>query len=171
MNLRRTILTALLLAIGFVLHQITPGILGGMKFDLFLSFVFISLLLNGTFQNALLTGLLGGILTALTTTFPGGQIPNILDKVITCIVLFLILKVMGQFKDKQVFIGFFAFVGTFVSGTAFLGSALLLIGLPAPFTALFTTIVIPTSITNTFVTLIIYQVVQQALKVTGAKFV
>ena len=171
MDLRKSILTALLLAIGFILHHIIPGTLGGMKFDLFLAFIFISILLNSDFKNVLLTALLGGILTAMTTSFPGGQIPNIIDKLVTCMSVYLMIKIMGKFKNNQIFIGILAFIGTMISGTTFLASALALVGLPAPFMALFVSIVIPTTITNTFITLIIYQVVQQALKVTGAKFV
>lgn len=171
MNLRKNILTALLLAIGFILHHVMPGTLGGMKFDLFLSFVFISLLLNVTFKNALLTGLLGGILTAMTTSFPGGQLPNILDKMVTCIILFFIIKLMGKYKDKKVLVGVIAFLGTLISGTVFLASALFMVGLPAPFTALFVSIVLPATLTNTFITLVVHQIVLNALKVTGVKFV
>ena len=93
MKLRNNIFTALLLTIGFVLHQITPGILGGMKFDFLLAFVFISLLLNSSLHNAILTGLLGGLLSAMTTSFPAGQIPNIIDKISTCLFLFIIIKI------------------------------------------------------------------------------
>ncbi|ABR50632.1 putative tryptophan transport protein [Alkaliphilus metalliredigens QYMF] len=170
MNLRKNILTALLLAIGFILRQLTPGALGGMKFDLFLSFIFICLLLNPTFKNAILTGLLGGILNALTTTFPGGQLPNVIDKLITCVILFIIIKVMIHVKDNQIFVGFIAFLGTLISGTVFLTSALFISGLPAPFTLLFMTIVLPTSLANIVMTLVVYQVVQSTLKMTGVKF-
>ncbi|NLM04021.1 MAG: tryptophan transporter [Clostridiales bacterium] len=171
MDLRKSILTALLLAIGFILHHIVPGTLGGMKFDLFLAFIFISILLNSDVKNVVLTALLGGILTAMTTSFPGGQIPNIIDKMVTCAAVYTMLKVMGKYKDNQVFVGILSFIGTMISGTTFLASALALVGLPAPFMALFVSIVIPTSITNTFITIVIYQIVQQAIKVTGAKFV
>lgn len=170
MNLRRSIITALLLSIGLILHQITPGTLGGVKFDFFLPFVFVSLLLNTTFKNALLTGLLGGILTAMTTTFPGGQLPNIIDKLATCIILFIIIKMMEQFKQKKIFTGTIAFLGTIISGSIFLGSALLMIGLPAPFIILFMSIVLPTTITNIFLTLIIYPTAQHAMRVTGMNF-
>ena len=33
MNLRKNILISLLLAIGYNMHQITPGAIGSMKFD------------------------------------------------------------------------------------------------------------------------------------------
>lgn len=171
MNLRKNILTALLLAIGFILHQLVPGIFAGMKFDLMLAVIFVAIFINSDFKNVLLTALIGGLITALTTTFPGGQIPNIIDKVITCIAVFVMIKASGKFRDNQICIGIISFVGTIISGTVFLLSALLIVGLPAPFKALFVGIVIPTSVTNVFITIIIYNAVRMALKVSGAQFV
>ncbi len=170
-NLRRNIITALLIAIGFILHQIIPGAIGSMKFDLMLSFIFVALLLNHDFKNTILTALLGGIITAMTTTFPGGQLPNLIDKVITCIALFLMIKMLGKFKNNPIAIGALSFLGTLISGTVFLGTALLIVGLPAPFKVLFFSIVLPTSITNTFVTLLVYKAVKIAIRFTGAKHI
>ncbi|MBE6081820.1 tryptophan transporter [Sporanaerobacter sp. PP17-6a] len=166
MNLRKNILTALLVAIGYVLHQIVPGTIGGMKMDMMLAVLFVSLLINPKFKNAILTGILGGIVTAMTTTFPGGQIPSIIEKIITCIAVYLMIKGMEKVSHKNIRAGAIAFVGTIISGTIFLGSASFMAGLPAPFVLLFTSIVIPTSITNIFVTLIIYKVVKIAIKAT-----
>lgn len=167
MKLKNNIFTALLLAIGFILHQITPGIFGGMKFDFLLSFIFISLLINDTFKNAILTALLGGLLSAMTTTFPGGQIPNIIDKLLTCVILFIIIKYLRRFSFTTLLVGFISGLGTFISGTIFLFSALLITGLPLPFTLLLTTVVIPTILINAVVTAFIYKVVTHAMKISG----
>lgn len=171
MNLRKNILTALLLAIGFIMHQVIPGTLGSMKFDIMLAFIFIAIIINKDFKNVLLTAMLGGLITALTTTFPGGQLPNIIDKLVTCLFVYGLIRVFDRFKLNQISIGIIAFLGTMVSGTVFLGSALLLAGLPAPFTALFLAIVIPTSITNVFVTVIIYNAVKATLRATRSTFI
>lgn len=171
MNLRKNILIALLLSIGYIMHQIVPGTIGSMKFDLMLSFIFVALFVSRDFKSAILTALLGGFITALTTTFPGGQIPNIIDKIVTCVSVYVMLKLFDKLKFKQVSTGIIAFVGTIISGTTFLYSALLLVGLPAPFSVLFTGIVLPTAITNVFVTLVVYNTVKLAIKATGAKFV
>jgi len=167
MKLKNNILTALLLAIGLILHQITPGIFGGMKFDFLLSFIFISILINNSFKNAILTGLLGGLLSAMTTTFPGGQIPNLIDKLITCIVLFIVIKFLSRFNFNNLLVGFISGLGTLVSGTVFLLSALLITGLPMPFILLVKTVVLPTIIVNTILTAFIYQIVKHAMKVSG----
>ena len=56
-----------------------------------------------------------------------------------------------------------AAVGTIISGTVFLGTALLVIGsLPVAFPVLFITIVLPAAAINTFTTYICYNVVFSA---------
>ncbi len=169
MNLKNNIFTALLLAIGFILHQITPGLFGGMKFDFLLSFIFISLLINSSLKNTILTGLLGGLLSSITTTFPGGQIPNIIDKLVTCILLYIVIKLFKHFNFNFniLIIGFISALGTIISGTVFLLSAFLIIGLPAPFTLLLITVVLPTTLINTVVTTFIYKITKYAMNISG----
>jgi hypothetical protein len=171
MNLRKNIFTALLIAMGYIMHQVIPGTIGNMKFDIMLSFIFVALSISNDFKSVILTAMLGGGITALTTTFPGGQIPNIVDKLVTCLVIYVLLKLLEGVKNKQVSAGIVAFVGTIVSGSVFLYSALLLVGLPAPLLVLFLGIVLPTAFANIFVTLIVYNAVKTALKATGVKYI
>ena len=171
MNLRKNILISLLLAIGYIMHQITPGTIGNMKFDFLLAFLFVALLISRDLKSTILAGLLAGFITALTTTFPGGQIANIVDKIVSSFAVYLMIKVSDKVKFKQVSTGIIAFIGTIISGTVFLSTALVLVGLPAPFTALFAGIVLPTAVTKIFVTLIVYNAANLAIKATGAKFV
>lgn len=171
MNLRKNIFTALLIAMGYIMHQVIPGTIGNMKFDIMLSFIIVALIISRDFKSVILTAMLGGGITALTTTFPGGQIPNIIDKLITCLVVYALLKLLDGIKSKQITAGFIAFVGTMVSGSVFLYSALLLVGLPAPFMVLFVGIVVPTAFANIFVTLLVYNAVKTALKATGVKYI
>jgi hypothetical protein len=167
MKLKNNIFTTLLLAIGLIMHQITPGILGGMKFDFLLIFMFVSLLLNTKFENAMLTGILGGLLSAMTTSFPGGQIPNILDKLITCLVLFVLIKYLSKININFLVVGLLGGIGTFISGMVFLTSAAFISGLPAPMSALVIGIVIPTTLVNTIGTVFIYRLVKIAIKRSG----
>jgi hypothetical protein len=171
MNLRKNIFTALLIAMGYIMHQVIPGTIGNMKFDIMLSFIFVALFISNDFKSVILTAMLGGGITALTTTFPGGQIPNIVDKLVTCLVIYVLLKLLEGVKNKQVSAGIVAFVGTIVSGSVFLYSALLLVGLPAPLLVLFLGIVLPTAFANIFVTIIVYNAVKTALKATGVKYI
>lgn len=167
MKLKNNIFTTLLLAIGFVLHQITPGILGGMKFDFLVAFMIVSILLNHKFENAVLTGLLAGFLSAMATTFPLGQIPNIIDKVLTSIILVILIKLLSKFNLNTFLVGLIGGIGTFISGMIFLTSAAFISGLPAPMLALIVTIVIPTSLLNMIGTVFIYKTVKLSLKASG----
>jgi len=164
MKLREYIFTTFLLAIGLILHQITPGIFGGMKFDFLLIFMFVSILINVKLKNIILTALLGGLLSAMTTTFPGGQLPNILDKIVTCIVVFGLIRLFKNYYLNIFVVGLIGGIGTFVSGMTFLISAAFIIGLPAPMKVLVTGIVIPTTLINIIGTVFIYRLVNKSLK-------
>lgn len=164
MKLKDYIFTTFLLAIGLILHQITPGIFGGMKFDFLLIFMFVSILINVKLKNIILTALLGGLLSAMTTTFPGGQLPNILDKIVTCIVVFGLIRLFKNYYLNIFVVGLIGGIGTFVSGMTFLISAAFIIGLPAPMKVLVTGIVIPTTLINIIGTVFIYRLVNKSLK-------
>ncbi len=156
MNLRKLIMSSLLLAIGMVLHQIVPPFLFGMKPDFLLSMMFIAIALSDDYKLTLLIGLAAGLLTAATTTFPGGQIPNIVDKIITCNLVYLMLKALNNKLNNQLKMLIVSVIGTLVSGTAFLGTALLLVGLPGPFLALIVAVVIPATVFNLAASIILY---------------
>lgn len=164
MDLRKNIFSALLLALGFILHQIMPAAIGGMKFDIQLAMLFIIIAVNMDLKNTIVTSLAAGIITAFTTTFPGGQIPNVIDKIVTSLVVYILFKLLTKFLSKQVSVIVVGFVGTIISGTVFLYSALLIVGLPLPFMALFATVVLPTAMTNIFLSLVLYNIVQVSFK-------
>ncbi|HEY8890249.1 MAG TPA: tryptophan transporter [Clostridium sp.] len=148
MKTNKIIITSLLLAIGLILHQITPGIFLGMKPDFLLIFMILSIILTKDFKMAITTGIVAGLLSALSTTFPGGQLPSIIDKTLTSIIVYVIYKNLNS--DSPLKLAGIYFLGTLISGGIFLGSALTLFGLPAPFLVLFVSIVLPTSVFNSF---------------------
>lgn len=149
MKINKIIITSLLLAIGLILHQITPGIFLGIKPDFLLIFMILSIILTKNFKITFITGIVAGVLCALTTTFPGGQFPNIIDKIITSIIIYAIYKNSNATSPLKL-TGIY-FLGTIISGSIFLGSALFLFGLPAPFLILFASVVLPTSLLNSFI--------------------
>lgn len=163
MKIKSITLTSLLLAMGFILHSIVPGFFG-MKFDIFLSFLFLAIVICPTIENAVLAGISGGIITALTTTFPAGQIPNVIDKIITALFVLMLVKLFQNIKNNSMKMAMIGFFGTLVSGSVFLTSALFLAGLPAPLSVLFVSVVLPAAVTNTAVTVIVYNAFSIALK-------
>ena len=156
MKTKQLTTNALLLAVGFILHYVTPAI-GSMQIDFSLITLLLVINLNkNSFSTCIASGLVTGIFSGLTTKFPLGFIPNIIDKIVTTIAVYLLIKLLDKTalhnKIKAVITNA---VGTLVSGVVFLVSALILVGLPAPFFVLFTTIVIPATIVNTIAGFII----------------
>lgn len=167
MNTKRMATNAILIAIGAILHQITPGL--GIQCDFSLAMLFIIIVFNKDYKTALTCGIIIGVFAALTTKTPGGQLPNIVDKLITCNVVYLILipvrNRISQLKQMAIVLP----LGTLVSGTAFLTSLMALSGLPAglSFTGLFMSIVIPTMVVNTIIGIIIFKVVEKIASASG----
>ena len=154
---KQLVSNSLLLAVGFLLHYVTPAI--GLPMQIDFSLITLVLIINlnkNSFSTCIVSGVATGIFSGLTTKFPLGFIPNIIDKIMTTIAVYLLLKLLDKTalhnKIKSIVVNA---VGTLVSGTVFLVSALLLVGLPTPFSVLFTTIVIPATIVNTIAGFII----------------
>ena len=149
-NTKQLTTNSLLLAVGFLLHYVTPAI-GSMQIDFSLITLILVITLNkNSFSTCVASGVATGIFSGLTSKFPLGFIPNILDKIVTTIFVYLLIRLLDKTtlhsKIKAVITNA---VGTLISGTVFLVSALLFTGLPAPFSVLFITVVIPAIVVNT----------------------
>ena len=156
-NTKQLVTNALLLAVGFLLHYVTPAI--GLPMQIDFSLITLVLVINlnkNSFSTCIAGGIATGIFSGLTTKFPFGLVPNIVDKIMTTIFVYLLIRLLDKTalssKIKSIAVNA---VGTLVSGIVFLGSALLLTGLPAPFSLLFTTVVIPAIVVNTIAGFII----------------
>lgn len=169
MNVKKLIINSLFLAIGAVIHQIAPPIVLGMKPDFSLVMLFIIMILNEDYKTCISAGVVAGILAAMTSTFPGGQIANVIDKIITTNVMFLFLKPIRGIVNNQIRTILVTALGTIVSGTVFLFTASIMVGLPTKFSALFLSVVIPASIINTIASFILFNVVNTALRRSGIK--
>ena len=150
-------INALLLAVGFLLHYVTPAIGLPMQIDFSLVTLILVITLNrNSFNTCIAAGIATGIFSGVTTKFPLGFIPNIVDKLVTTIFVYLLIKLLDKTalhnKIKTIVVNA---VGTLVSGIVFLASALILVGLPAPFGVLFITVVLPAIVVNTIAGFII----------------
>ena len=157
MKTKQLVTNALLLAIGFLLHYFTPAI--GLPMQIDFSLITLILIINlnkNNFNVGIASGIATGIFSGMTTKFPAGLIPNIIDKILTTVAVYLLIKLLDKTalhnKIKAIVVNA---VGTLISGTVFLASALLLVGLPAPFSVLFVTVVIPAIAVNTIAGFII----------------
>ena len=156
-NTKQLVSNSLLLAVGFLLHYVTPTLGLPMQIDFSLITLILVITLNkNSFSTCIAGGIATGIFSGITTKFPMGMIPNIIDKIVTTIAVYLLVKLLDKTalhsKVKAVVTNA---VGTVISGVVFLGSALLLVGLPAPFSVLFITVVIPAIVVNTIAGFII----------------
>ena len=166
MNTRKLTLSAILLAIGTLLHLIIPGIIAGMKPDFLLMTIFLAIFLNMDYKSALVVSILGGILAAMTTTLPGGQIPNIIDKPITGLIIVSLARIIDKGPGLNFFwVAALAFIGTLISGAMFIGIAGLVAGLPEgmTFLTMFVAIVLPTAIFTGFLTGFFYRILKRII--------
>ena len=160
---KQLVTNALLLAVGFLLHYVTPTLGLPMQIDFSLITLILVITLNrNNFSTCLASGIVAGIFSGLTSKFPFGLVPNIIDKITTAIVVYLLIKLLDKTalnsKIKAIVVNA---VGTLISGVVFLVSALLLTGLPAPFSVLFATVVIPATVVNTIVGFIVDSVCEK----------
>ncbi|WP_195987886.1 tryptophan transporter [Clostridium sp. D53t1_180928_C8] len=174
MNTKKMVINALLLAIGAILHQITPALGLPMQPDFALAMLFIIMIINNNdYKASIIAAIITGVFTALTTKFPGGQLPNMIDKIVTVNLMYVILLSINKITDsikinesiKKNLLVLISFpLGTLISGSTFLLSAQYIVGLPAKFSILFVTIVIPALIINTIGGFILYQTINISLK-------
>lgn len=140
---------SILLALGLVLNLIVQVFsIQGMKVDFVVVMLCLSLLLAESYEETLLAGLAFGLLTALTTTFPNGQIANIIDKFMIALILYTIKNIFHLSLTHKTHVFMFGLIATLLSGSIFLAVALTLSQSLNMFSFLFVTIVIPSTIGN-----------------------
>jgi hypothetical protein len=164
MNTKVLVSLSLLVGIGAALHVIIPGFNLGMKPDMMLTMTFLAIVLFPEKKNVFLVAIASGIISGLTTSFPGGFVPNIIDKFVTAFVFYFLLMAVKKYAGSVVTVGILTAIGTLISGIVFLSSANLLFGLPGAFVALFAGTVVPTTVVNTIVVVILYPIVNGILK-------
>ena len=166
MKTKTLVALSLIVGIGAVLHTIIPGIIFGLKPDMMLSMMFLGILLFPDKKNVLLLGAVTGIISGLTSTFPGGFIPNVIDKLITSFVFYFAYVMITKSSSSLKVATALTSIGTILSGTIFLSSAYFIVGLPDSFVALFGMGVLPAAVLNGIVMFIVYPIVQNVLKRT-----
>jgi hypothetical protein len=169
MSTKRMTTNAILIAIGAILHQLTPLLGVPMQPDLSLAILFIIIVYNKDYKTTLVCGIIVGVFAALTTKTPGGQLPNIIDKFLTSNIMYLILIPLRGKLSKLTQISILLPIGTLLSGTFFITALMMLGGLPIDkIGMLFTGVVVPTAVLNVIIGVILFKVVEKSVAVTGA---
>ncbi|MFY4774238.1 tryptophan transporter [Metabacillus sp. RGM 3146] len=166
MNTRELVTMALFAAIGVALHAIIPPIFFGMKPDMMLTMMFLAIILFPKAKNVLVMGIVTGLLSGLTTAFPGGLVPNLIDKPVTAFIFFFLYIAVRKFSANTVSAAILTAIGTIVSGLVFLTAAYFIVGLPAGagFMALFLTVVLPAVALNTIAMIFVHPIVLTIMK-------
>jgi len=161
-NLRDFVLAGLLLAIGLVLHYITPATGTPVKPDFLLAMLFLCLMLFDDRRIGFVSGIAAGILSGLTTSMPGGFLPNLIDKFVTTCLLIGMIHVSRKFVNSYVLSIVTPIIGTILSGSIFLTSAILLKVLPSEaFIPAFVTAVLPAVVGNVLLVSILFGALKQ----------
>ena len=175
MNTKKLVLNAVLLGIGLVLHQIEPAIFG-VKPDMTLIMLFTIMILNrDSYKTCLVCGIITGIFAAMTSSFPGGQVPNLIDKFITTNIAFVIMLVIYKVpfmkklavKNQDFIVSTILMtLGTAISGFIFLTSAQILVGLPGNMhlSVLYAAVVLPAIGINLIVGAVVFKVIHVTMK-------
>ncbi|WP_294376536.1 tryptophan transporter [uncultured Clostridium sp.] len=168
-NTKRMTTNAILIAIGAILHYITPLFSPTMQPDLSLAMLFIIIVYNKDYKTCAICGLIVGIFAALTTKAPGGQLPNIIDKFVTTnIVYFALIPLREKLSKAQQMLVLLPF-GTLISGSLFITVYFLLGGIPASaLQTMFVAVVLPTVVLNFILGFILYKAVEKTIGITGA---
>jgi hypothetical protein len=164
-NIRKMTINGILLALGALLHQITPALGFPMQPDFAIMMLVIIICLNKDYKTALIASIVIGVFTALTTKFPGGQAPNIIDKIVTGNMIYLFFLLLGNKLKDSIKVSIALPIGTFISGFTFLTSASFLVGLPGEFTQLVIAIVVPAAILNLLIGIVLYRIVIRSLAI------
>lgn len=146
MAIRDITLSAALLAFGFVINAVSPPIFFGLKPDFMLIILFIIILGMRNFRLTIGVSLTAGFIMAFTTSFPGGQIPNIIDKMVVGIITYLCVPLLkgGKLYTQAIY----AVLGSFISGFIFLVTAGLFYKIPGGLENLVVTAILPLAIVN-----------------------
>lgn len=169
MNTKKITVNAILLAIGVILHVAAPSLGLPAQPDFAVAMLFIIMLLNKDYKTTIISGVIMGIFTAITTKTPGGQLPNVIDKIVTCNLIYLVLIPLRAKANKNIQAIIVLLLGTLISGFTFLTSLSLIYGIEGTVTAAIIAIVIPTAVINLGVGLVLYKIVERTLKQTRIK--
>ncbi|SDJ43290.1 tryptophan transporter [Salimicrobium halophilum] len=170
MNTRVLVLLSLFVGIGAVLHAVMPPIFFGMRPDMLLAMMFLGILMFPKLSYVLVLSVATGFVSALTTTVPGGQIANLIEKPITGIIVFGAVLAMQKVTQERVKAAVITAAGTIISGSIFLSLVLFVIGLmEAGFIAMFLTVVLPTALLNTVLMMVLQPVAEKILRRSPSK--
>lgn len=171
MNTKKLVLMALLVAVGAALYIVIPGINGGMKPDFMLTMMILGIILFPDAKSTFLLALTTGVLSGLFSTFPGGFVPNVIDKFITAFIIFAIVRFAAVKATKTLGTIATIAIGTMISGGIFLSIAMLILNFSgeSTFLGLYAVVVLPAALLNSVAAFFIRPILVNLLERTSFK--
>ncbi|WP_323611324.1 tryptophan transporter [Erysipelothrix enhydrae] len=161
MKIKNLTISTLFLTLGLVLHITVPGAVGLMKPDFMLAFFFFALFELQSFREVVVISIVCGFLTAMTTSMPGGEIANVVDKLVTGPLVFYTYKFLINRFNQKITYCLISSIGTFVSGVIFLSVVQVLGGIQLPFEVFLFGIILPSMVVNSLLVLLISKVLER----------
>ncbi|CAM2882089.1 tryptophan transporter [Erysipelothrix tonsillarum] len=158
MKIKNLTISTLFLTFGLVLHIMVPGTLGLMKPDFMLAMFFFSLFHLETIKEVLVVSVVCGFLTALTTSLPGGEFANIIDKLVSGPIVFYGFKICQRYLNESRAFQVMTILGTLLSGTLFLMVLRFIGGIQLPISYLMVGVVLPAIVGNTFLIMLVRKI-------------
>lgn len=117
MKLKEKIIISFLLAMAVILTQSVPSINSIPDFNTIILIIII--LMNPKYKRMLIYGLFIGILSAIMAKSPNSQISNIICKIVTVNITYLIITLHNKIKVKQ-FLNVIFFIVLFTNNAIYL---------------------------------------------------
>ncbi len=141
----------LLLMVGLLFHVIFPGnsLAGGMKPDFSLAILFSIILLKRDPGLVMGSALIIGVFTSLTSSVDSGQWINLVDKLVTGGIMYLLVNRYRSFFPRTgILVCLVAILGTIISGIVFGFLVVRLGGLSLNLEVAITRVFLPAAIFN-----------------------
>lgn len=161
MKIKNLTISTLFLTLGLVLHITVPGTVGLMKPDFMMAFFFFALFELQSFREVAVISIVCGFLTAMTTSMPGGEIANVVDKLITGPLVFYSYQFLVNRISPKVTSCFISGMGTLISGVIFLSVVQALGGIQLPFQMFLFGIILPAMVVNSLLVLLVSKVLDR----------
>ncbi|AZK44118.1 MULTISPECIES: tryptophan transporter [Erysipelothrix] len=161
MKIKNLTLSTLFLTLGLVLHITVPGTVGFMKPDFMLAMFFFALFGLQSFREVIVVSIVCGFLTAMTTAMPGGEVANVIDKLITGPLVFYGYQFLVRKLDLKVSSCLITCLGTCISGLIFLSIVQVLGGISLPLQFFLLGIILPAMVVNSILVLLISKVMER----------
>ena len=149
-----------LLVAGALYHLVFPGIpiAGGMKPDVSLAILFILIILKKDFRLIILSAIILGVMTTMTSSLVDGAWINLVEKILTATLVYYFAKfINSKYNLEDTYpVLLISSLGAVISAFIFIIMTYIFGVMPGPIPVLLQKIIIPSAILNIGATYVLY---------------